>query len=95
MIPVTNPGIKPTRSHTVVEPNSGEIGNAKKISSNAIPVLANIPRAKAGEPRENRESQMDRGPPKPAPFVQCMDACDKIPDELIQLACRTACLFAK
>lgn len=48
--------------------------------------------------RPTRE-HMDRGPAKPGPFddpfVQCMLSCDKVGNEVMQLACRTACLFAK
>lgn len=47
--------------------------------------------------REHRE-HMDRGPARPGPFddpfVKCMNGCDKINDELMQLACRIVCLFA-
>lgn len=32
---------------------------------------------------------------KPDPFIKCMDACDKVEHELLQLICRVACLFTK
>ncbi len=32
---------------------------------------------------------------KPDPYIQCHDACDKIPHELMQLICRISCFFAK
>lgn len=32
---------------------------------------------------------------KQDPYIKCMDACDKIENEILQIICRIACLFAK
>lgn len=32
---------------------------------------------------------------KPDPYIKCMNACDKIDQEIFLLACRIFCFFAK
>ncbi len=48
-------------------------------------------------PREKpypKEGSMGPGI-KQDPYIKCQDACDKINNEILQLFCRIACIFAK